>query len=163
MNPQASAPSEPQRAPTPSIGNLLAAAFGACMIALAIGALWLVLYLAFPRLHAETWLALPVAVLLGPVIRGWVMTAAWPATLLAALAMLLAAAYFRLLLVASDLAGSFGMGFMQALRHAGAGMLMHLSWLSLDPDAMATYALAAVLAGTLAWRMPARPRRPRRG
>jgi hypothetical protein len=163
MNAQASDPTELDRARSTSIGALLMAAFGTCMIALAIGALWLVLYLAFPRLHAETWLALPLGLLLGPLIRGWIIDAPWPAAVLATLAMLLAAAYMRVLLVASDLAGSFGMGFMQALRHAGAGMLVHLSWLSLDPDDMAVYALAAALAGTLAWRMRPRPKGSRSG
>lgn len=160
MNAQASDPTELDPARSTSIGALLMSAFGACMIALATGAVWLVLDLAFPRMHAETWPALPLGLLLGPVIRGWVIDARWPAAVLATLALLLAAAYMRVLLVASTLAGSFGMGFVQALRHAGVGMLVHLSWLSLDPGAMAVYAVAAVLAGTLAWRM--QPRRGRR-
>jgi hypothetical protein len=146
---------EPQPA---SIGATLMASFGAIMMALAAGALWLLLILAIPRLHAETWLALPLAVVLGPLIRGWIIDDAWPAALLAALAMLLSAFYMRALLVASDLAGSFGMDFMQALRHAGAGMLVHLAWLSVTPGAMAIYIAAAILAGTLAGRVRPRAR-----
>lgn len=146
------------RNPGTSAVGIVVAAFGAIMIALASGALWLLLCLAIPSLHARTWIAVPLAFALARVIRGWVVDAAWPAAVLAALATLLACGYMRVLLVASDLAGSFGMDFMQALRHAGLGMLVHLAWLSTDGTAVGVYALSTVLAGVLAWRFRPRTR-----
>lgn len=162
MNTQASDTPATGNQPRPaSTGAILAATFGAVMMALASGALWVLLVLAVPWLHAGTWLSLPLAAVLGPVIRGWIIDADWPAALLAALTVLLSAFYMRVLLVVSDLAGSFGMDFMQALRHAGAGMLVHLAWLSISPAAMAVYIAAAIVAGALARHVRPRPRASR--
>jgi hypothetical protein len=54
------------------------------------------------------------------------------------------------LLMASELAASFGMDFMQALHNAGVGMLLHLAWLSAGPAALTAYLTAAILAGIVA-------------
>ncbi len=128
------------------------------MAGLAAGALWLLLVLWMPSLHAHTWLAMPLALLLGPLVRAWLIAAPVPAAILAALAMLLACAYLRVLLVAAHLAGSFGMGFMQAWQNAGTAMLVHLAWLATGPAALAVYLASAALAALLAWRMPLRHR-----
>ena len=139
-----------RRTTTPS---LLAAIFGTLMLALATGALWLLLCLAMPRIDPRTWPALPLALVVGAMVRGWMIDQRQPAAWLAAIAMLVAAAYMRVLLMATELAGSFGMGFMQAIRHAGASMLLHLAWMSVTPLDVGVYAAAAVLAAVVAWRL----------
>ena len=144
--------------PTPSAASLLVAAFGTLMLALAAGAVWLLLCLGAPGLDARAWPALPLALLVGPMVRAWMTRARWPAAGMAAVAMVLAAAYMRMLLIASNLAGNFGMDFMQALRHAGPGMLFHLAWLSVSHGDIAFYAASALLAGWLAWRIGPRGR-----
>ncbi|GAB3027260.1 MULTISPECIES: hypothetical protein [Oleiagrimonas] len=135
-----------------SMTTLLFSTFSAAMIALAAGALWLLLNLFMPSWHTAVWLALPMGLLIGHVMRHWVIDEPLPAAVLAALATLLACAYMRFLFAAADLAGTFGMSFMQALRRAGSGMLAHLAWASLSAGAIAIYIFAALLAAVLAWR-----------
>ncbi len=142
-----------------NLPGLLVAVFASAMIALAAGALWMLLCLALPQLHARTWPALPLAVVLGYLIRSWVIDAPRPAAILAGLTLLLACAYMRVLLLAGELGASFGMGFMPSLRRAGADTLVHLAWLGLGRDALALYLIAAALA---AW-VAARSRGPRPG
>ncbi|MBB6185631.1 hypothetical protein [Oleiagrimonas soli] len=144
--------SMPENTHSTSLLTLLFSTFSAAMIALAAGALWLLLDLFAPQLQATVWLALPLGLLLGHVMRHWVIDASWPAAVLAVLATLVACGYMRFLLAAADLAGTFGMTYMQSLHRAGSGMLAHLAWISLSPGAIAVYLVAAALAGFLAWR-----------
>lgn len=139
-----------------SIPGLLIATFGTLMLALAAGALWLLVCLAMPRLDPQTWPALPLALVIGTMVRGWMVQARRHAAWLAVVALLVAAAYMRVLLMASDLAGSFGMGFMQAVQHAGPSMLLHLAWLSVSPLDVMVYAVSALAAGVVACNL--RPR-----
>jgi len=134
----------------------MVAAFGTLMLALAAGALWLLLCLAVPRLHPQAWPALPLALPVAALVRGWMIEARRPAAWLSAAAMLVAAAYLRVLLMASALAGSFGMGFLQAVDHAGPSMLLSLAWLSVTPLDIGLYAVSALLAAVVAWNL--RPR-----
>lgn len=135
---------------TPTATSVVFALVSSLMIGLAAGALWLLLVMAHPGPLAGIWIALPAAVLLGLVIRHWVLGASAIAALLAAAAMLLAAAYMRFLLAAAQLSGMFGMDFLQAFRHAGASMLLHLAWLSVTPFACGIYLVSALLAAAVA-------------
>jgi len=128
----------------------LFALFCAAMMGLAVGATWMVaaMYLRQPA----PWLALPAGVLLAWAIRHWVRRPGPGAAVLAAIATLLAALYFNVLMSAVRLAGDFGMGLTEALRTAGAGMLLALVRLGLRPADAAWYAAGALLAAWVAWR-----------
>ncbi len=65
------------------------------------------------------WLALPLAWLLGVVVRGWVRPPGWPAAALAVVASTLAALYVNLLIAGIRVAGSLGLSLVGALRQSG--------------------------------------------
>ena len=71
---------------------------------------------------------------------------------MAAFATAMAALYFNVLMAAILLAGNFDMGLPDALRTAGAGMLLALARLGTGLAQFVWYALGVVLAGWLAWR-----------
>ncbi|MBD8872313.1 hypothetical protein [Rhodanobacter sp. DHB23] len=132
------------------------ALFCAAMMGLAVGATWMVATMYLHR--AAPWLALPAGAVLAWATRHWIRRAGAGAAVLAAFATVLAALYFNVLMAAILLAGNFDLGLTEALRTAGAGMLLDLAWLGLHPADVAWYALGILLAAWLAWRQ-ATPRR----
>jgi vitamin B12 transport system permease protein len=104
--------------------------FIAVMLGLAAGAVWMVatLYVGRPL----PWLAMPAGVLLALTIRLGVRPAGIGAALLAACATVLAALYVNLLIAGVLIAGSMGLGLIEALRTAGFGMLWQLTRLRIS-------------------------------
>lgn len=128
----------------------LSGLFVAVMLGLAAGAVWMVatLYIGRPL----PWLAVPVGALLALTIRSWVRPAGIGAALLASCATVLAALYVNLLISGVLIAGSMGLGLVEALRTAGLGMLWQLTRLALSPADVGWTAPAVLLAAWLAWR-----------
>jgi len=126
------------------------ALLGAALLGLAAGAVWMVAALALRQ--SGPWLALPAGMLLAPVIRHWIYRPGIGAAGLAAAATLLAALYFNVLMAAIRLAASFDMNLVQAMRTAGAGMLLALAQLGLRPADWAWSVAGALLAAWLAAR-----------
>lgn len=122
----------------------------AAMLGLAAGAVWMVA--ALYAGHATSWLALPFAVVLAWTIRHWVQSPGRYAAVLAALAALLAALYVNVLMAGALIAANMGMGIVDALRTAGAGMLLQLARMGFSAADAAWYLVAAVLAAALASR-----------
>jgi vitamin B12 transport system permease protein len=140
---------------TRTVGNLLFALVCAIMIGLAAGALWMLLAL-FAR-GTLAWVALPLGVLLGWLMRAWVAPQRGSAATLAALATLLAAAYMCCLLATARLAALMGMGFSETLHRAGPGMLLRLARLSTSRGMLGLFVLGAAVAAAAAWYTPAAP------
>jgi vitamin B12 transport system permease protein len=136
------------------LGVFVFALFSAAMLGLAAGAVWMVasLYLR----HPLPWLAVPVGAVLAWTIRAGVLPHGRNAALLAALATLLAAVYFNVLIAGVEVAGSMSMGLIDAMRTAGAAMLWELARFSLRPADIAWTILGMLLAAWLAWRSPRR-------
>ncbi|TPG07431.1 hypothetical protein EAH75_16840 [Rhodanobacter glycinis] len=128
------------------------ALFSAAMLGLAAGAVWMVVTL-YLR-HPLPWLALPMGALLAWTIRSFVRPAGIGAAVLAACATALAAIYVNMLIAGVLIAGNMGMGLIDALRTAGAGMLWQLARMALSPADMGWTVLAMLLAAWLAWRAP---------
>lgn len=131
---------------------LVFALFGAAMLGLAAGAVWLVaiLYLGQPL----PWLVLPAGALLGWFIRYRIRPPGTGAACLAALATLLATIYLDMLFAGIMIAGNMGMGLFDALQTAGFGMLWQLARLALAPADIGWLVAAMALAAWLAWRTP---------
>lgn len=130
--------------------HLAFALLGAILLGLAAGAVWMVAALALRQ--SGPWLALPAGALLALGIRHGIYRPGAGAAVLAAMATLLAALYFNVLMAAIRLAGSFGMDLVQAMRAAGAGMLLALARLGLRPADWTWYLAGALLAAWLAAR-----------
>ncbi|EIL92665.1 hypothetical protein UU9_01939 [Rhodanobacter fulvus Jip2] len=122
----------------------------AAMLGLAAGAVWMVA--ALYAGHATSWLALPFAVVLAWTIRHWVQSPGRYAAVLAALAALLAALYVNVLMAGALVAANMGMGIVDALRTAGAGMLLQLARMGFSAADAGWYLIAAGLAAVLASR-----------
>jgi hypothetical protein len=110
---------------TRSVLGLFFSIFIAAMLGLPAGALWMVATL-YQR-HPLPWLALPIAVVLAWAIRHSVRKPGNGAAVLAALATLLASIYVSMLIAAAQIAGSMGLGLIDTLQTAGAGMLWQLA------------------------------------
>jgi hypothetical protein len=152
---QTHVPSRPAVSSPMSVRNVLLfvfALFSAAMLGLAAGAVWMVVTL-YLR-HPLPWLALPIGALLAWAIRSFVRSPGVGAALLAAWATVLAAIYVNMLIAAVLIAGNMGMGLIDALRTAGAGMLWQLARMALSPADIGCTALAMLLAAWLAWRTP---------
>ena len=128
------------------------ALFSAAMLGLAAGAVWMVVTL-YLR-HPLPWLALPMGALLAWAIRNLVRPAGIGAAVLAACATALAAIYVNMLIAGVLIAGNMGLGLIDTLRTAGAGMLWQLARLALSPADLGSTVLAVLLAAWLAWRAP---------
>jgi hypothetical protein len=128
------------------------ALFSAAMLGLAAGAVWMVVTL-YLR-HPLPWLALPVGALLAWAIRSLVRSPGVGAAVLAACATALAAIYVNMLIAGVLIAGNMGLGLIDAMRTAGAGMLWQLARLAWAPADIGWTALAVLLAAWLAWRAP---------
>jgi hypothetical protein len=128
------------------------AAFSAAMLGLAAGAVWMVPTMALRRPLPA--LALVVGWLLALAVRSWVRPAGRAAAVLAAGATVLAAAYVQVLTAGARVAGSLGMGLLDALRESGLAMLLALAQLGLRPADVAFTLAAAVLAAWVASRPP---------
>lgn len=126
------------------------------MLGLAAGAVWMVASL-YMR-HPLPWLVLPIGALLAITIRNFVRSPGVSAGALAALATGLAAIYVNILIAAIQIAGSMGMGIVDALRTAGIGMLWQLARLSLSPADIIWTLLAMLLAAWIGWRAPRKVR-----
>lgn len=135
---------------------LLFALFSTIMLGLAAGAIWMVATLHLR--HAMPWLALPIGALLAWGIRQGVRGAGAVAAVLAALATALATIYVGMLIVAVQIAGSMGMGLIDTMRTAGAGLLWQLTRTSMTRSDIGWTLLAMLLSAWLAWRPPG-PRR----
>lgn len=133
-----------------SIFSLLFALLSTTMLGLAAGALWMVVAL-FMR-QPVPWLALPLAIALSWAIRHGVRKPGSLAALLSALATALAVAYVGMLVAAAQIAGSMGMGLVDALRTAGTGMLWALARLGFSPADLAWGLFAVVIAAWLGLR-----------
>jgi hypothetical protein len=128
------------------------ALFSAAMLGLAAGAVWMVVTL-YLR-HPLPWLALPVGALLAWAIRSLVRSPGVGAAVLAACATALAAVYVNMLIAGVLIAGNMGLGLIDAMRTAGAGMLWQLARLAWAPADIGWTVLAVLLAAWLAWRAP---------
>jgi vitamin B12 transport system permease protein len=95
---------------------------------------------------------LPFAVVLAWTIRHWVQSPGRFAAVLAALAAQLAALYVNLLMAGALVAANMGMGIVDALRTAGAGMLLQLARMGFSAADAGWYLIAAGLAAVLASR-----------
>lgn len=133
-----------------SVARAVFAIVCAAMLGLAAGALWMVA--ALYTGHSRPWLALPFAVVLAWTIRHWVQSPGRYAATLSAMATLLAALYVNLLIAGAMIAGNMGMGIVETLRTAGAGMLLQLARLGFSVTDAGWYLTAAVLAAMLAGR-----------
>ena len=131
---------------------LLFAAFSAAMLGLAAGAVWMLPTMALQRPLPA--LAPLVGALLALAIRSWVRPAGRVAAVLAAGATVLAAAYVDVLTAAARIAGSMGIGLLDALRGAGLTMLLSLAELAVRPTGIAFTLAGALLAGWIASRQP---------
>lgn len=132
--------------------TLLFAAFSAAMLGLAAGAVWMVPTMA---LHRPLPMLAPVAGwLLALAVRNWVRPAGAVAAALAAGATVLAAAYVQVLTAAARVAGSLGVGLLDALREAGPGMLLALARLGVRPVEVLLALVGALLAAWIASRRP---------
>jgi len=133
-----------------TLSMLLFAMLSAAMLGLAAGAVWMVaaLYLR----HPLPWLALPVGALLAWSIRGYVRPAGAVTALLSASATLLAAVYVNMLVASTMIAGSMGLGLVDAMRTAGTGMLWQLARMALAPADVGWAVLGMVVAAWLGWR-----------
>jgi hypothetical protein len=130
-----------------SIFGLVFGVFIAAMLGLAAGALWMVVTL-YQR-QPMPWLALPIAVILAWAIRNGVRRPGNGAALLAALATLLASIYVSMLIAAARIAGSMGLGLIDTLQTAGAGMLWQLARIGLSVSEGVWTVLAVLLAAWL--------------
>ncbi|MBB5358849.1 vitamin B12 transport system permease protein [Rhodanobacter sp. ANJX3] len=130
-----------------SIFGLVFGVFIAAMLGLAAGALWMVVTL-YQR-QPMPWLALPIAVILAWAIRNGVRRPGNGAALLAALATLLASIYVSMLIAAARIAGSMGLGLIDTLQTAGAGMLWQLARIGLSVSEGMWTVLAVLLAAWL--------------
>ena len=130
--------------------SALFALISAVMLGLAFGAVWMVPTLFFQ--HVLPWLALPVGWVLGRMIRGWVRPEPRGAALLAALATALACVYVGVLTAAARVAGLLGMGLVEAMKTAGAGLLFDLVRLNLTGADLAWFAAGTALSAWVAWR-----------
>lgn len=130
--------------------SALFALVSAVMLGLAFGAVWMLPTLFFS--HVLPWLALPIGWVLGRMMRGWVRPEPRGAALLAALATVLAAAYVCALTAAARIAGLMGMGLVEAMRTAGAGLLWDLARLNVAPIDLAWFVAGTLLSAWVAWR-----------
>ena len=130
------------------------------MLGLAAGAVWMVVSL-YVR-HPLPWLALPIGALLAwaitsvacarraPAPRCWRRwPPRWPAI------------YVNMLIAAVQIAGSMGLGLLDALRTAGAGMLWQLARLRTRPADIGWACWPWRWPAWLAWRTPRRAERRR--
>jgi hypothetical protein len=123
----------------------LVALVSAAIIALAAGAVWMLVAL---YSGAELrWLAIPAGLVLGWAMRVGVTRSRPRAALLGILATVLAAFYMLGLRGAMQIAALMGMPFAEALREAGAPMLLDIARIGLPSMAgpLALGALAAAL------------------
>ncbi|UGB38836.1 hypothetical protein [Frateuria soli] len=132
--------------------TLLSAAFSAAMLGLAAGAVWMLPTMALQRPLPA--LALVAGALLALAIRSWVRPAGRVAGILAAGATVLAAAYVGVLTAAARIAGSMGIGMLDALRGAGLAMLLDLAQLAVRPSDLVFTLAGALLAAWIAGRPP---------
>jgi vitamin B12 transport system permease protein len=134
-----------------SVRTLAGAVFAlacAIMLGLAAGAIWMVAAVSLGSVAA--WLALPAAWLLAAAMRHWVCPRHRAgAALLAAAATALAATYLNVLVAAARIAGSMGIGLLDALRTAGPAMLLELARLGLSAGSALWFAIGVVLAALL--------------
>lgn len=133
-----------------TVAGFVFASFCAAMFGLAVGAAWMVAAMYLQR--APGWFALAAGMLLALATRQWLRRPGPAAAMLAALATLLAALYFNVLIAALRLAANFDLGLVDTMRTAGAPMLVELARVGLAPGELVWYVLAALFAGWLAWR-----------
>jgi vitamin B12 transport system permease protein len=115
------------------------------MIGLATGAIWLVPTVLMSKLMP--WLAVPIGWVLGRIVRGWVNPGGRAgAAVLAAIAMIVAAVYFTILVAGARIAGSLGLGFFDTLHVAGVALLTDIARMTLTGGDIAWYATGTVLA-----------------
>lgn len=134
--------------------SALFAAFSAAMLGLAAGAIWMLPTMALRR--PLPMLALVAGWLLALAVRSWVRPAGRVAAALAAGATVLAATYVSVLTAAARIAGSMGIGLLDALREAGLAMLLVLAQMAVRPVDIAFTLGGALLAAWLASRRPRR-------
>jgi vitamin B12 transport system permease protein len=134
-----------------SLPGAVFATFCAAMLGLAAGAVWMLAAVSFGQVMS--WLALPAGGLLAVAMRHWVCPGQRAgAAVLAAAATLLAAVYVSVLIAAARIAGSLGIGLVDALRTAGATMLLTLARLGMSPADVAWFLAGAALAAAMALR-----------
>jgi vitamin B12 transport system permease protein len=132
--------------------HLLFAAFSAAMLGLAAGAVWMLPTMALQRPLPA--LGLVAGWLLALAVRSWVRPAGRVAATLAAGATVLAAVYVEVLTAAARIAGSMGIGLLDALREAGLPMLLALAQLAVRPADVVLVLAGALLAAWIAGRRP---------
>lgn len=150
QEPHGSRPPAAAQPPLVRLISALFAAFSAAMLGLAAGAVWMLPTMALRRPLPA--LALLAGWLLALAVRSWVRPAGRAAAALAASATVLAAIYVDMLTAAARIAGSMGIGLLDALRGAGPAMLLVLARLAVRPVDIAFTLGGALLAAWLASR-----------
>ncbi|WP_233843371.1 hypothetical protein [Dyella sp. 2HG41-7] len=124
----------------------------ALMLGLAAGAIWLVPTVFLHR--PLPWLAVPAGWLLAKAMRKWVHTRKWNAAVLAALAVVVASVYIRVLITTVNIAAMLGYGLIDALRTAGASMLLDLARFGVSKQDVVWGVIGIVVAMVTALRSP---------
>lgn len=153
QEPHAFRPTTATRYPLVRLIAPLFAAFSAAMLGLAAGAVWMLPTMALRRPLPA--LALVAGWLLALAVRSWVRPAGRMAAVLAAGATVLAAIYVEVLTAAARIAGSMGIGLLDALREAGPAMLLALAQMAARPADIGFTLAGALLAAWMASRRPA--------
>ena len=123
--------------------NALTALLGTAVIAMAAGALWMLIAL---YSGAELrWLAPAIGLVLGWAVRAGISRSRPAAALLAVLAMVLASFYMLSLNGAMQISGMMRISLSQALRQSGAPMLLEIACMNL-PSMVVPILLGAVAA-----------------
>ncbi|TBR37247.1 MULTISPECIES: hypothetical protein [Dyella] len=134
---------------------VLFSVFSALMLGMAAGAVWML-----PTLYMQRplpFLAIPFGWMLGRAIRSWIRPDRQGATVLAILATMLACAYVGVLTSAARIAGSMGLGLVDAMKTAGFGLLWQLTRLNWSGQDWVWFCAGVALAAVAAGR-PARQR-----
>lgn len=134
--------------------HVLIALVGTVAFALALGAVWMAVMLHIPS--ARYWFAIPIGYALGFGIRAWITPSRLGAMLLAASGTVLAAVYMQCLLAGLKLAAVMGLGKLEALSRAGAGMLLALASAAFNWRDLLPLLIGMAVAMWAAWRQHAR-------
>ncbi|NII11573.1 hypothetical protein [Oleiagrimonas sp. C23AA] len=140
--------------------GLIFAIVSAAMIGLAAGAIWMLLSAYMQR--GLPWLIILIGLVVGLVTRAAISRSRWLGPLLAALGTAMAYVYLLGLSGAMLLAGTFGMSFGQALRHAGFAMLADIAWFRLGAPQLVLMLIGMAIAAFTAHQVIARGESPQR-
>ncbi|HUA80602.1 MAG TPA: hypothetical protein VL997_09540 [Dyella sp.] len=135
------------------LNQIIGECFALCcalMLGLAAGAIWLVPTVFLHR--PLPWLALLAGWLLAKAMGKWVHTRKWNAAVLAALAVVVASVYIRVLITTVNLSAMMGYGLLDAMHTAGLSMLLDFARFSTSKQDVAWCVLGMIVAVVTALR-----------